>query len=129
MRESMPVCSRFTVPLVKTTLRPLQPTLLNKMMEGRENSCRLKIYLLSDTCATSTRHFPSVLKTILTCPVVCTDRMMESDDKRPMASVLGYSPWSSTYMFPLNLVSSYATQLKHNIYSFSFNIDLWFCNI
>lgn len=48
---------------------------------------------------------------ILTCPAVCIERMWDSEDRMPMASVLGYSPSSRTYMFSVNCSPSYATQL------------------
>lgn len=47
----------------------------------------------------------------LTCPVVCMEQMVESEDRKPMASVLGYSPSSSTYMLSVKRAPSYATQL------------------
>lgn len=51
--------------------------------------------------------------TILTCPAVCMERMLESADRKPMASVLGYSPFSNTYMFSVNWAPSNMTQLTH----------------
>ena len=41
-------------------------------------------------------------KQILTCPVVCMERTVQSEDRKPMASALGYSPSSNTYMFSVN---------------------------
>lgn len=46
--------------------------------------------------------FHTSRRTILTCPRVCMERMVESEDRKPMASVLGYSPSSNTYMFSVN---------------------------
>lgn len=43
MRPSTPARCRFTTPPVSTTLRPLQPTLLNNVMDGRENSWKDKV--------------------------------------------------------------------------------------
>lgn len=47
----------------------------------------------------------------LTCPAVWMDRKLQSEDRKPMASVLGYSPSSRMYMFSVNWDPSYATQL------------------
>lgn len=122
MHISRPACSRFTASLVNTTLRPLQPTLLNKMMEGRENSWRAiresVNHWYSCPYPKFTNMFFKILfdlhtYTVLTCPVVCMERMIESEDRKPMATVLGYSPSSSTYMLSLNWAPSYATQLTN----------------
>lgn len=51
----------------------------------------------------------------LTCPAVRMDRKLESEDRKPMASVLGYSPSSRMYMFSVNWDPSYATQLTTNM--------------
>lgn len=51
----------------------------------------------------------------LTCPAVRMDRKLESEDKKPMASVLGYSPSSRMYMFSVNWDPSCATQLTTNM--------------
>lgn len=40
MRASRPAWCRFTASCVSTTLRPLQPTFVNRAMDGRENSWR-----------------------------------------------------------------------------------------
>ena len=119
-RASRPVCSRFTAPFLNTTLRPLQPTLLNNTMDGRENSWTRRperiIYHLQKTKSESsipTRFEWASKRTTLTCPTVCMEQTAVSEDRKPMASVLGYSPFSSKYMFSVNWAPSYATQLTH----------------
>lgn len=44
--------------------------------------------------------------TVLTCPIVWMEQMVESEDRRPMASVLGYSPSSRTYISSVNWAPS-----------------------
>lgn len=116
MRASRPVCCRFTAPCVNTTLRPRQPTLLNKTMEGRENSWPQKGQSgFHHWCHLCWLEDSFVVKTwtLLTCPVGCMERTAEPEDRSPIASVLGYLPFSNMYMFCVNWVPSYAIQLKH----------------
>lgn len=53
-----------------------------------------------------------VIFPVLTCPTLWTELILQSELSKPIASGLGYSPSSSTYMLSVNCGPSNATQLQ-----------------
>lgn len=85
-----------------------------------------EVHLSSGSSTKTNSEWPSE-RTILTCPTVCTEQTLVSEDRKPMASVLGYSPFSSKYMFSVNWAPSYATQLTHRDTCYWCHTALQFC--
>lgn len=54
----------------------------------------------------------NLISQVLTCPTVWTELILQSELSKPIASGLGYSPSSSTYMFSVNCGPSNTTQLQ-----------------
>jgi len=53
-----------------------------------------------------------VIFTVLTCPTLWTELILQSELSKPIASGLGYSPSSRTYIFSVNCGPSNTTQLQ-----------------